>query len=225
MSALLTKAISHINNHGILLVFPLNNKSEPKSVWSCLYPRTKMRWEWDDSADNKVVQMWRLREQLSRSGQVVYSKWYQGRATCFSKEVFTHLLAAARASQVKEKLPIRESKEILESLEMDSPLSTKKIKEAVGLQGKSLEGLYNKAMKDLWLPGLIVGFGEVEDSSFPSLAVGATSVLFEELWLESLDLEASESLEWIKSKIGQGNLFYKYLAGRVSKSLSGQSLK
>ena len=31
----------------------------------------------------------------------------------------------------------------------------------------------------------MVGFGEVDDGAFPSLAVGATSLLFDELWKDA----------------------------------------
>jgi hypothetical protein len=214
-SPLFKKAVKAINEEGALLVFPINNKKEPSSVWSALWPKSKMRWEWDESADNRVVQLWYLKEELSRSGDIIYSKWYQGRATCFSKEVFKHMMAAFRAHEVKNKLKIPESRNILEALEMDSPLSTKQIKEAASLQGKSFEGHYNKAMRALWIPGLITGFGEVQDSSFPSLAVGATSVLFEELWLEAADLDPSESLKWLEKKLGAENLFFKFMVKQL----------
>ncbi|HMN67936.1 MAG TPA: hypothetical protein PKC28_05290, partial [Bdellovibrionales bacterium] len=75
------KAIKAIDKKGALLVYPLNNKKEPASIWSELFPRTKMRWEWDAGSDNRVAELWYLREELSRSRKVVYVKWYQGRAT------------------------------------------------------------------------------------------------------------------------------------------------
>jgi hypothetical protein len=218
-SGIFRKAIDAINEQGAVIVFPINNKKDPKSLWSCLYPRAKMRWEWDDSADNRVVQMWHLREEISRSGQVIYSKWFQGRATCFSKSLFVHLLSATQAHKKRNNLKLSEAKEIMDVLEMDSPMSTKLIKEASGLQGKSLEGLYNKSMRELWMPGLIVGYGEVQDSSFPSLAVGATSTLFEELWHQAGELEAQESLRWLEKKLGAENLFFKYLVKYIDKQL------
>ena len=62
-----SKAIEAINRNGSLLVFPIQNREEPKSLWSELYPKTKMKWEWDDSADSRVAKLWHLREELSRS--------------------------------------------------------------------------------------------------------------------------------------------------------------
>lgn len=205
------KGIKFIEDSGLLLVFPINNKKEPDSLWNKRHPRSKMRWEWDESGDNRVARLWHLREQLSTSGKVVYTKWYQNRATFFSLEAFTHFLAVQRTGKRRDAIENREAQSIIDILEMDSPLSTKQIKEAVDLQGRSLELHYNRAMKELWQSGLIVAFGEVQDSSFPSLAVGATKNLFEGLWQTSEKLDFDESLTWLGRKLGEESLFFKYL--------------
>ncbi len=111
------KAIQAINKQGALLVYPLANRKEPLSIWSELYPRVKMRWEWDEDADNRVAELWYLREELSRSREVVYAKWFQGRATFFSREVFVKLLSLFRTSEGADFLP-RDSQNILEFLSM-----------------------------------------------------------------------------------------------------------
>src|SRR5271167_90429 len=85
-------AVSAINTAGALLVFPLDNRKEPASIWSHFFPRTPMRWEWDESGDNRVGDLWHLRSELSTTRKVVYTKWFRGRATYFSKELFTLLL-------------------------------------------------------------------------------------------------------------------------------------
>ena len=69
-------AIAKIQRHGILLVFPISNRPEPRSLWSEYFPRKKMRWEWDDSGDNHVGELWSLMKRLSDCKKVVYSKWY-----------------------------------------------------------------------------------------------------------------------------------------------------
>lgn len=51
-----------------------------------------MRWEWDESGSQAVSDLWHLREKLSTSGQVVYSKWFRGRATLISRSLFPALL-------------------------------------------------------------------------------------------------------------------------------------
>lgn len=210
------KAIAAIEAHGALLVFPINNKKEPRSIWSELYPRTKMRWEWDEDGDQKLSDLWRLREELSRSDKVVYAKWYQGRATFLAMDVFTSLLrfldAERRATQLGH-----ESREILDSLLADSPLSTKQLKAAVSLEGRSLEPMYNRAMKPLWQNLLIVAYGEFDDSSFPSLGIGATQTLFEELWLKSQQLNFDEAQNLLLERLGSGNLFYRW-AERVRRA-------
>ena len=213
--ALLNKAVQAINQHGILLTFPIKNRKEPMSLWNALYPRSEMKWEWNEDSDARVAQLWHIREQLSRSRQVVYSKWYQGRATFFSLEAFGHLLSIQKAFKKRTQLESQEAKEIMDALEMDSPLSTRQIKEIAELKGKSFEAIYNRVMKELWWSGLIIGFGEIEDSSFPSLAVGATSALFEDVWSQAKKLKSDDSVLWLKKKLSSENLFYKALEKRL----------
>src|SRR4051812_35309378 len=86
-------AISAIERQGILLVYPIKNASDPPSLWGVAHPRKKMRWEWDDSGDDSVADLWHLRMELSTSRKVIYTKWYKGRATFFSLPVFQALLA------------------------------------------------------------------------------------------------------------------------------------
>lgn len=203
------KMIAAINERGCLLVYPLENRKEPASLWSELYPRTKMRWEWDQDGDNRVAELWVLREELSRSEEVVYAKWFRNRATFFSKEVFVHLLAWLGSSQGRVNLP-RSSQEALDSFLQDSPQSTKIIKENLGWQGKMMESHYNRAMKPLWNYLFLVGYGEVQDSSFPSLNMAATQNLFEDLWLESQELDAASAESFLRKKLGPDNLFFKY---------------
>jgi hypothetical protein len=203
------RIIKAIETEGCLLVFPLENRKEPRSIWSVLYPRTQMRWEWDSDGDNKIGELWILREDLSRSRQVVYSKWYRNRATFFSKEVFVNLLAYLGSSQNRVPL-LRDSQEALDLLLMDSPQSTPVLKENLGLRGKFLESQYNRTLKPLWNYLHLVGFGEIEDSSFPSLNIGATATLFEDLWLESQKISEAKAEAKLLKILGSENLFFKY---------------
>ena len=176
-----SKAIAHIKHHGILLVFPINNSKEPRSLWSVSFPKSPMRWEWDEEGDNRVVELWHLRATLSTSRKVIYSKWYQGRATFFSLPVFQALLAERIRANARQNLS-REAKNILSLLEERSPLSTKQLKKASGLVGRALERDYEKALKELWQSLLIVAYGEVDEGAFPSLAIGSSKLLFEDLY-------------------------------------------
>ncbi len=206
-TAQMKKAIQAINKDGILLVFPIDNKKDPSSLWYKLHPKTKMRWEWDDKADSKVAELWHLRTQLSTTREVVYTKWFKNRATFFSRNLFVACLCLSRQNKIEHN---RDSKAILELLEMDSPLSTRQIKQAVQLQGKMLESLYNKSMKKLWDSMSIVAFGEVEDSSFPSLAVGTTQTLFEDLWKKALTLNPHDAQKIIDQKMPLGSPWRKH---------------
>lgn len=201
------KAIQAINRDGVVLVFPIDNKKDPHSLWFELHPKTKMKWEWDDSGDTKVFDLWHLKTQLSTTREVVYTKWFRNRATYFSKELFTACLCI---SIHNPPTLTRESKEIIEALRMDSPLSTKQLKEAVSLQGKMLEGLFNKSMKKLWDSFQIVAWGEFEDSSFPSLGLGASQTLFEELWEKAENMKPTQAQKIINEKMPVGSAWRKY---------------
>lgn len=208
MSRLKQKAIRAINQRGLLLVFPLDNRKEPNSLWAELHPRTKMRWEWDEDGDSRVSDLWLLREELSRSRQVIYLKWFRGRATLMSLELFKAVYKLTR-NLPAENLT-RESHEILDALRMDSPMSTKQIKEVVELQGKLLERIYEKSMKPLWQHFDIIAFGEFEDSSFPSLGIGATETMFEDLVAEANALTEVEAKKIFKKYISPESVWYKF---------------
>lgn len=206
-------AVAHIRRRGILLTYPIKNAKDPASLWSMAYPRSEMRWEWDDSGDNRVAELWHLREELSRSKEVVYAKWYQNRATFFSKEVFTALRARYQLSSPSLS---REAKEIMAVLQESSPQSTKALKKAVGLQGKILESTYERAMKSLWKQLLIVGFGEVDEGAFPSLAVGASQLIFEELEFEASRMEEAKREAILAPTVFASEKFTKYFNKTLS---------
>lgn len=177
-----SEAVKAINKRGILLVFPAANQADPPSLWSELHPRSRMRWEWDDGGDGRVGELWHLRAKLARSGKVLYSKWFRGRATLMSLPVFRALLHAAHERGDPTSALRPESRQLLELLEENSPQSTRALRTEADLQGKPLEAVYARGLKELWSRLLIVGAGEVDDGAFPSLAIGATKLLFEDLW-------------------------------------------
>jgi hypothetical protein len=204
------KAVEKINKRGVLLVYPIKNQKEPHSLWSEFYPKTEMKWSWDEDSDNRVGRMWLLMKQLSQGGDVVYSKWYSGRATFFSKELFESLLVVSKDS--REELQFsNSSKEIYDVLLSDSPLSTKILKKQTGLVGKDLNSTFERSMKTLYKHFLIVGFGEVDDGAFPSAAVGATSLLFEDLWKTSNKVNLKEAYRCIDHFMPHGEKMRNFL--------------
>jgi hypothetical protein len=204
-------AIRHVEKQGILLVFAIDNRREPLSLWFCLHPRSQMRWEWDDSGDDRVAQLWHLRGELSTSRQIIYCKWYKGRATLVSKPVYAAILAASNSRQTPTAGLSPTAQHVLRVLEGESPLSTKELKIQCGLKGKANETLYQKALRELWTRALIVAFGEVEDGAFPSLAIGATRVLFEDLWKEAWELSPDEVDARIQTYLPKTSLFGREL--------------
>ncbi|RYZ64870.1 MAG: hypothetical protein EOP05_21400 [Proteobacteria bacterium] len=128
-----SSAVKHINKKSMLLVFPQENKKEPASLWYEFFPRTKMRWEWDENGDGRVGDLWFLREKLSLSRKVIYAKWFRGRATLISFKLFPAMLKAANPDLPNAPGLSFAAREILDLLEEDSPLSTKQIKRMSGL--------------------------------------------------------------------------------------------
>jgi len=205
----LRTAVSHINRRGALLVFPLQNRKEPGSLWSEFYPRKKMVWNWNESSAQEVGELWRLMKELSVSKKVVYTKWYQNRATFFSKDLFQAMLAQIMVTgKIKQGLDFT-SLDILETLENESPLSTKELKRACDLTGKINVTNYNVAMRELYRRMLIVGFGEKDDGVFPSAMMGATSLIFEDLWQGAKLMSPEASQSYISKKLGEDSLFKK----------------
>jgi len=204
-------AVSRIHDRGVLLVFPINNRPLPLSLWSEFFPKTRMVWDWNDDAAGPVHDMWGLMKRLSDCREVVYSKWYQGRATFFSRELFTALLSLRCVrSDPKRKLSST-ARNMLEVLENNSPLSTRRLKEWTDLQGRLNEPVYSRAMKELFAVFLIVGFGEVDDGAFPSLAVGATELLYDDLWRQAEAMSVRKAQAVVDRLMPDGSLFRRYL--------------
>lgn len=200
-------AIAAINEMGVLLVFPMNNAKEPASLWSYFYPRSEMVWEWDEGGDDRVAKLWHLREQLSSSGKVVYTKWFQGRATFISKKLFTALLSFQVNTEDYRHGLSAEARELLSILEIESPISTKTLKKMSGLTGKQNESKYERVLKELWSRLLIVAYGEVDEGAFPSLAIGATRSIFEELWVEAQKLSSKEAFQIVNTYLAPRSKF------------------
>lgn len=192
----LERAKKAVERRGILLVYPIAERPEIPSLWSELHPGAKMEWSWNEDADPRVAEVWHLRERLAHTHDVAYAKWFRGRATFFSLPVFTALLGRLTArGDVHAGLPTAAS-DILDLLRERSPLSTKQVRAEADLQGKANETRFTHAMKALWTRLLIVGTGEVPDGAFPSLAFGATELLFEDEWSQrtSVPKKASAAL-------------------------------
>ena len=64
MSRNYKKAVAAINKHHIQLVYPIKHAHEPGSLWHSLYPRSFMKWDWSEDADQRVVDIWHLKDEL-----------------------------------------------------------------------------------------------------------------------------------------------------------------
>jgi hypothetical protein len=182
MASKTSRAVKLIEKLGICLVFPIKNAKDPPSLWAALYPGEEMIWEWDADGDHRVSDLWHLRMRLAESREVVYAKWLRGRATFFSRDLYRELLGRMDACGKLMTSLSREAAALLELLEENSPQSTKSLRAQMDLGGKLGERIYKRALDDLWRQLRIVGTGEMDDGAFPSLMVGATNLVFEDLW-------------------------------------------
>jgi hypothetical protein len=203
----LSAAVRHVDRHGALLVYPLDNRTDPPSLWHAFFPRSRMRWDWDAGADDRVVDLWHLRARLATSRKVVYMKWFRGRATLISRPLFTAMLAVFRAQPGFAAGLDDEARAILEQLEADSPMSSRVLRVRADLAGRMHEAAWQRASKSLFERLAIVGFGEVDDGAFPSLAMGATQSLFEDLWDESSVCTLSVAERRIERTLVEGSPF------------------
>lgn len=221
-----SKAISKIQHHGGLLVFPIKNKKKPESLWSVFYPRSTMRWEWDDEGDGRVFKLWHLRAELAESRQVIYTKWFQGRATVFRRNLFPYLYRALNKKDSNGKLCFLSSgaERMLEALEDNSPLSTKQLKKDLGLVGSGNAAKYAQYTKELFARFLIVGVGEIDDGAFPSLALGASKLYFEKELAEANKLSAEKAFQRLEKVFEREPLFYSQLIRYRDKYLSAARL-
>lgn len=207
-----------VDRLGFALVYPLAGKKDPPSLWAELHPGTKMRWDWDASADDRVVSLWHERARLAASGDVAYAKWFQGRATFFSLPVFHALLADLHSDRDPYAGIPTAASDILEVLRENSPRSTKEIRLLADLRGKAAERIFNHAMKWLWTRLAVVGVGEVEDGAFPSLAVSATEMHFEDLW-NARSSPPAKSRAALRAALDRSPAFTKALA-RAKRSIA-----
>jgi hypothetical protein len=206
----LSSAVTSVRQHGALLVFPINNRKYPHSLWAEFFPAKRMVWDWNEDSDHRVGDLWQMMKRLSDCREVVYSKWYQSRATFFSHEVFSAMLATRHTHQTPRHQLSETARVLFEVLENNSPLSTRKLKEFADLQGRANEAAYNRGMKELFTRLLIVGFGEVEDGAFPSLAVGATELLFEDLWREGAEMPPMNAKATLERFLPAGSHFRRH---------------
>ncbi len=72
-------------------------------------------------------------------------------------------------------------------------------------------------MKELFQNFQIVGYGEVDDGAFPSLAVGATSNLYEDLCQAANDMSVEQARKIVDGAMPMGSSLRKFY-DRIAKT-------
>jgi len=215
------RAIAKINKAGALLVFPIKGKSDLPSLWDAFYPDHEMNWDWSEEGDGRVPSLWHLRTDLSTSGKVVYSKWFRDRATCFSLELFTAFLSLVSSKTIDELKLSKDAQNILNALYDNSPLPTRELKIIIELHERENNGKFDRALKELWRKFLIVGYGEVDEGGFPSLAIGGSKLIFEDLWDASCSISADGRRQVVEGFYRPGTPFHAFYL-KIERGLSAE---
>lgn len=205
------RAVKAINTRHMLLVYPVKNRQEPPSLWSVLHPRSEMRWDWSEDADPRVVRMWHLKNQLAEGTDVVYAKWYQDRATFFSRAIFPAVLRLLGTPTADRVHASRHAESLYEQLLDNSPQTPSMLREATGLAGRASRAPFERAMKVLWRKLYIVGTGEVDEGNFPALAAGATRHIFEDLWDEAAAMSKIDAEQLLHALLPVESPFVRFL--------------
>lgn len=216
------RAVKAINKHHILLVYPIKNAPEPQSLWSILHQGVEMHWDWSEHADRRIEKMWHLKDELCEHRDVVYAKWFRGRATFFSKEIFPAFLRVLGTTQFDEVLQSRDGDAIYQQLLDNSPQTPSMLKEAVEMESEHNRARFDKAMNVLWKRLFIVGTGEVDEGQFPALAAGATRHMFEDLWDEAEEMTLADAQDLIAKNLSPDSLFLKFLQRRLKTPLNSK---
>jgi hypothetical protein len=216
------KALAAINEQHVLLVYPIQNAREPSSLWHSLHPRSAMRWDWSEDADQRVVDLWHLKDALCLGREVVYAKWFRGRATFFSRAIFVPILALLGTTRAHALGRDANASRIYEELLDNSPQTPRRLRQAVDLSGSHGRSDYEHGVKLLWEQLVIVGTGEVDEGQFPALAMGATRHIFEDLWEEADGIDPRDAEERCRRLLPGDSPFSRFL-DRLMRTFSGRS--
>lgn len=211
MSKRYQKALDAINEQHVLLVYPIKNAREPRSLWHSLHPRSAMRWDWSEDADPRVVDLWHLKDDLCVGRQVVYAKWFRGRATFFSRAIFAPILALLGTTRAEALRRNGNASRIYEELLDNSPQTPRRLRQAADLAGSHNRSDYEHGLRLLWEQLVIVGTGEVDEGQFPALAMGATRHVLEDLWEEADGIAPSDAEERCRSLLPAESPFSGFL--------------
>jgi len=220
MSKRYRKALAAINERHVQLVYPIQNAREPRSLWHSLHPGSAMRWDWSEDADQRVVDLWQLKDDLCLGREVVYAKWFRGRATFFSRASFVPILALLGTTRAEALRRNATASRQYEELQDNSPQTPRRLQQADKMTGSHYRGDYKRGVKLLWEQLVIVGTGEVDEGQFPALAMGATRHILEDLWEEADGMEPRDAEARCRRLLPAASPFSRFL-DRLMRKFAG----
>jgi hypothetical protein len=179
--ATVENAIREVERLGCVAVFPekSSKKSSIVSLWELFYPRSPMKWEWDESADNRVVKLWWLKNEVARTQKVLYGRFFSNRPVFVSPSEAQKIL---KSLHLRPLSPL--AREILARLEDNSPQTKRMLgRELRGDGWEPTRADFERALLDLQKSFQIVSLGdsEREKGPMPSSEYAAFGLIFPNL--------------------------------------------
>ncbi|MEO5668509.1 MAG: hypothetical protein ABIR96_10655 [Bdellovibrionota bacterium] len=174
----LKSALDQVERVGRVAIFPEKNKKKNSivSLWEIFYPRTKMKWEWDEAADNRVVKLWWLKNEIAQTQKVLYGRFFGNRPVLVSKKEALKILVT-----LEPRRHSRLASEILSRLEDNSPQTKRMLGRALRDDGwEPTKSEFEKALLDLQRDFKIVNLGdsEREKGPMPSTEYATLALIF-----------------------------------------------
>jgi hypothetical protein len=179
--ATLKNAIFEVERLGTVAIFPEKSrkKSSIISLWELFYPRTPMRWEWDESADKGVVKLWWLKNEIAQTKKVLYGRFFSNRPVLVSISEAQTILKSLKPRPLSSL-----AREILSRLEDNSPQTKRMLGRELRRDGwEPTRAEFERALLELQRNFQIVSLGdsEREKGPMPSSEYAALGLVFPQL--------------------------------------------
>jgi hypothetical protein len=165
----LGEAVKYIDANGFCLLFPVRNVALPSLYYAVTRrnPHEEMVW------DKYSRMVWRWKDELPRRRRALYAKYFRGRGTFISLQMLPYFLAmrdAATAPDDHERFyaegRIRDDARLIwQALAEHGALATLELRNACGMDAKSGNARFKRAILELQCLLAVVHFGAEQETA------------------------------------------------------------
>lgn len=164
------QALDFVNSVGFCFAFKAEN-SELPCLWHAACGMRDPRMPRHTHNDPAISFVWRMKDELPAERKIYYGKLLKGRPTMVSIEYLPHFYVLAGRTGAKDEVEqehrrgnlTTSARRIMEALRDSWPQTTKGLKLATGLHGKSDRAMFDKAIAELQTKMFIVKVAEEYD--------------------------------------------------------------